>query len=164
MRWRSFRLWPVAEVTASEGPNAIAGVCHVAIVDVPIDLSRLLVHVEHAAVGAVSLFLGTVRNLNDGRDVIGIDYEAYHPMAERELRAIAREACSEIPGLRLAIEHRVGTLIVGDVSVAIAAAHARRAPAIAAAQRVIEALKQRVPIWKREHYVDGQRHWVDPTA
>jgi molybdopterin synthase catalytic subunit len=164
MRWRSFRQWPVAEVTMSNGSQAADGVRHVAIVEVPIDVSRLLAHVEHAAVGAVSVFLGTVRNLNGGRDVMGIDYEAYQPMAERELRTIAREACSATPGLRLAIEHRVGTLIVGDVSVAIAAAHARRAPAIAAAQRVIEALKLRVPIWKREHYVDGDRHWVDPTA
>lgn len=120
--------------------------------------------VEHSSVGAVSLFVGTVREFNDGRDVSGIDYEAYQPMAERELGAIAREACDEMPGLRLAIEHRVGTLLVGDISVAIAAAHARRAPAIAAAQRVIEVLKQRVPIWKREHYLDGERRWVDPTA
>ncbi len=120
--------------------------------------------VEHSSVGAVSLFVGTVREFNDGRDVSGIDYEAYQPMAERELGVIAREACDEIPGLRLAIEHRVGTLLVGDISVAIAAAHARRAPAIAAAQRVIEVLKQRVPIWKREHYLDGERRWVDPTA
>ncbi len=137
---------------------------HVAIVDRPIDVGRLMSRVEHSSVGAVSLFVGTVREFNDGRDVSGIDYEAYQPMAERELGAIAREACDEIPGLRLAIEHRVGTLLVGDISVAIAAAHARRAPAIAAAQRVIEVLKQRVPIWKREHYLDGERRWVDPTA
>ena len=120
--------------------------------------------VEHASVGAVSLFVGTVREFNDGRDVSGIDYEAYQPMAERELNAVAREACDGIPGLRLAVEHRVGTLLVGDISVAIAAAHARRAPAIAGAQRVIEVLKQRVPIWKREHYLDGDRRWVDPTG
>lgn len=137
---------------------------HVAIVDRPIVIGQLLGRVEHATVGAVSLFIGTVREFNDGRDVSGIDYEAYQPMAERELTAIAREACDEIPGLRLAIEHRVGTLLVGDISVAIAAAHARRAPAIAGAQRVIEVLKLRVPIWKREHYLDGERRWVDPTA
>ena len=137
---------------------------HVAIVDGPIDVARLMGRVEHASVGAVSLFVGTVREFNDGRDVSGIDYEAYQPMAERELNAVAREACDEFPGLRLAVEHRVGTLLVGDISVAIAAAHARRAPAIAGAQRVIEVLKQRVPIWKREHYLDGDRRWVDPTG
>ncbi len=137
---------------------------HVAIVNAPIDVQRLTRYVEDAGVGAISLFLGTVRNVNEGRDVTGIDYEAYQPMAERELRLIVRERCDATPGLRLAVEHRVGTLVVGDVSVAIAAGHARRAPALAAAQQVIELLKRRVPIWKREHYVDGQRHWVDPTA
>jgi molybdopterin synthase catalytic subunit len=140
------------------------GVQHVEIVDSMIDVAALTTMVEHNGVGAISLFLGTVRDLNDGRDVSGIDYEAYQPMAERELHAIARETCELIPGLRLAIEHRIGSLRVGEVSVAIAAAHAHRGPALAGAQRAIEQLKQRVPIWKREHYVDGERAWVDPTA
>ena len=137
---------------------------HVAIVTVPIDVAPMLAHVSHAGVGAISLFLGTVRDLNDGRAVTGIDYEAYEPLAESELETIAREVCAATAGLRLAIVHRVGTLDVGETSVAIAASHARRAPAMAATRTVIEALKQRVPIWKREHYVDGDRSWVDPTA
>lgn len=139
-------------------------VCHVAIVETPIDVARLQAYVAQPGIGAITLFLGTVRNLHEGRDVTGIDYEAYHPMAERELAAIARETCDATAGLQLAIEHRVGALVVGDVSVAIVAAHARRAPSLAAAQHVIEVLKQRVPIWKREHYTDGERRWVDPTA
>jgi len=137
---------------------------HIAIVTDPIDVAALLERVSDAGVGAVSLFLGTVRDLNDGRAVSGIDYEAYQPMAESELRAIAREAMQEAPGLRLAVEHRIGTLGVGDISVAIAASHARRAPALDGARATIERLKVRVPIWKREHYVDGDRAWIDPTA
>jgi molybdopterin synthase catalytic subunit len=140
------------------------GVCHVAIVDTPIDVGRLQARVAHPGIGAITMFLGTVRNVHEGRDVTGIDYEAYQPMAERELTAIARETCASTAGLQLAIEHRVGALVVGDVSVAIAAAHARRAPSLAAAQHVIEVLKQRVPIWKREHYSNGERRWVDPTV
>ena len=139
------------------------GVVHVAIVEAPIDVVRVIAMTGHAGVGAISLFLGTVRDLNDGRDVSGMDYEAYQPMAERELGAIAAETCEQHPGVSLAIEHRIGSLRVGDVSVAIAAAHAHRGPAMAASQRVIEQLKRRVPIWKREHYVDGERSWVDPT-
>ncbi len=139
------------------------GVVHVAIVTDPIDVGALLARASDAGVGAVSLFVGTVRDVNDGRAVTGIDYEAYQPMAESELTAIAREVCVATPGLRVAIEHRVGTLGIGDASVAIAAAHARRAPALDAARAIIESLKQRVPIWKREHYVDGDRAWVDPT-
>ncbi len=145
-------------------PITHGGVQHVAIVGSVIDVTALTARVEHPGVGALSLFLGTVRDHHDGRAVTGIDYEAYHPMAERELATIADETCRAFPGLRLAVEHRVGLLVVGDVSVAIAAAHARRAPAMEAAQQVIETLKQRVPIWKREHYVDGERRWVDPTA
>lgn len=145
-------------------PVEHGGVQHVAIVTSVIDVPALTARVEHPGVGAVSVFLGAVRNHHAGRAVTGIDYEAYQPMAERELQAIACETCEATPGLRLAIEHRVGTLVVGDVSVAIAAGHARRTAAIAACAQVIEVLKQRVPIWKREHYTDGERSWVDPTA
>lgn len=123
----------------------------------------MVASVVDGGVGAVATFLGTVRNLNDGRAVTGIDYEAYQPMAEREMRAIADEVMSRWPGLRVAIVHRVGTLQVGDISVAIACAHARRAPSADAMREAIEALKVRVPIWKREHYADGDRSWVDPT-
>lgn len=149
---------------AEPDPIEHGGVQHVAIVETVIDVAPLLASVEHPAVGAVSLFLGTVRNHHEGRAVTGIDYEAYQPMAERELSAIANETCQQFPGLRLSVVHRVGRLTVGEASVAIAAAHARRAPSMAAARHVIEVLKQRVPIWKREHYVDGERRWVDPTA
>ena len=139
-------------------------VTRVAIVEQSIDVVELMRCVEDASVGAVSVFVGTVRNLNDGRSVSGIDYEAYQPMAERQLTAIATEVCASTPGLRLAIEHRIGTLGVGEISVAIAAGHARRAAALTSAQLVIEQIKHRVPIWKREHYLDGERRWVDPTA
>jgi molybdopterin synthase catalytic subunit len=137
---------------------------HVAIVTEPIDVAALIERVRDGGVGAISLFLGTVRDLNDGKAVSGIDYEAYQPMAESELLAIAQLAVSEWPGLRLAVEHRIGTLGIGDISVAIAASHARRAPALDGARDTIERLKVRVPIWKREHYVNGDRAWVDPTA
>ncbi len=135
-----------------------------AIVQAPIDVAKVSALVEHPSVGAVSVFVGVVRENNDGRQVTGIDYEAYQPMAERELSALCQEIVEEIAGLRLAIVHRVGTLTIGEASVVIASAHARRAPALEGARRAIEVLKQRVPIWKREHYVDGERRWVDPTA
>lgn len=135
----------------------------VAITHEPIDVAALLAAVSHASVGAISTFLGTVRDVNDDRPVTGIDYEGYEPMAVREMQGIADELVSEWPGLRIAILHRLGTLQVGDVSVAIACAHARRAPSADAMRRAIESLKVRVPIWKREHYVDGEWTWVDST-
>lgn len=142
---------------------ATSGVLHVAIVTAPIDVGALLTRAQAPGVGAVSLFLGTVRDLNDGRPVSGMEYEAYAPMAESELRAIAEETCARVAGLRMVVEHRVGTLEIGEASVAIVAAHAHRAQAMDGARDVIEALKQRVPIWKREHYLSGDREWIDPT-
>ncbi len=139
------------------------GLLHSAIVTAPIDVGQLIAIAQAAGVGALSVFLGTVRDLNDGRPVSGMDYEAYESMAASELAAVAREVCETTPGLRVAIEHRIGTLAIGEVSVAIVAAHAHRGPALDGARAIIESLKQRVPIWKREHYVDGERAWVDPT-
>jgi molybdopterin synthase catalytic subunit len=136
----------------------------VSIVDRPIDAAALLAEVGDASTGATTLFLGTVRNVNDGRAVSGIEYSAYRAMAERELEAIAREAVERFDTSRVVVEHRLGTLSLGDVSVAIAVAHAHRGPAYDASRYIIEALKRRVPIWKREAYVDGTREWVDPTA
>lgn len=136
---------------------------HAALVAEPIDVTALLARVTDDGVGAVTLFLGTVRNVNDGRTVTGIDYEAYGAMAESELQGIAEAVAAKIAGLRIAIEHRVGTLKLGDASVAIAAGHRHRAQALDASREAIEAIKKRVPIWKREHYAEGDWQWVDPT-
>jgi molybdopterin synthase catalytic subunit len=135
-----------------------------AIVEHPLDPSALLAEVAAPSNGASILFVGTVREINDGRDVTGIDYSAYVAMARRELDAIAAEAVLRYHTDQVVVEHRLGTLRVGEASVAIAVAHPRRAAAFDASRFVIEQLKQRVPIWKREHYVDGTREWVDPTA
>ncbi len=135
-----------------------------AITTSPIDAAALLAEVTTDATGATALFLGTVREVNDGRAVTGIEYSAYTAMAGEELQRIAKEASERFDGLRIAVEHRVGTLALREISVAIAVAHARRAPALETSRTIIEALKQRVPIWKRESYVDGDRQWVDPTT
>ncbi|MBA3918239.1 MAG: hypothetical protein C0516_06610 [Gemmatimonas sp.] len=170
MRWRLFRPLPVAEVGGVQKSGVLpsgvlpSGVLHSAIVTAPIDLSALIARAQHDGVGAVSIFLGTVRDVNDGRRVTGMEYEAYEAMAASELAAVAAEVCAETPGMRVCVEHRIGTLALGDVSVAIVAAHAHRGPACDGARRIIETLKQRVPIWKREHYVEGDWTWVDPTA
>ena len=132
----------------------------VALVDRPIDVVALLAEVADDSCGASSAFLGRVRNVNDGRAVAGIEYSAYRSMAEREMAAIAREASEQFGVGRLVVEHRLGALGLGDVSVAVVAAHPRRAPALDATRFVIEQLKRRVPIWKLEHYEDGTREWV----
>ena len=135
-----------------------------AIVTRVIEPSALLTEVASNAHGATSLFVGTVREVNDGRAVTGIEYTTYESMAAAELERIASEAFVQFTTSALVIEHRIGVLALGDVSVAIAVAHAHRAPALDATRYVIEELKKRVPIWKREHYTDGSREWIDPTA
>jgi molybdopterin synthase catalytic subunit len=134
-----------------------------AIVTREISPAALIAEVQSSDVGAISLFLGTVRDTNDGQRVTGIDYSAYTSMAESELAAILAEARDRFGEIALVVEHRVGALALGDVSVAIAAAHRHRASALDCTRFVIEEIKKRVPIWKLEHYVDGTREWVDPT-
>jgi molybdopterin synthase catalytic subunit len=131
-----------------------------AIVDRPLDVGALVARVQGDHTGAMSVFIGTVRAEHNGREVTGIDYSAYRPMAEKELAAIVAESESAHEGTRIAVEHRLGTLDVRDASVIIVAAHARRANVHAATTYVIEQMKKRVPIWKCEHYADGTREWV----
>jgi molybdopterin synthase catalytic subunit len=133
------------------------------IVERPLDPAALLREVESDASGASVLFVGTVREVNDGRAVTGIDYSAYSAMAVKELAAIVDEAAERFGTPHVVVEHRLGALGLGEASVVIAISHARRAPAMEGARFVIEELKRRVPIWKREHYADGTREWVDPT-
>lgn len=134
-----------------------------AIVARPIDPAALIAEVRSPAYGAISSFIGTVREINDGRKVSAIEYSAYTAMAESELTRILDEAEERFGVQSVVIEHRTGTLELGDVSVAIVAAHEHRASALDCTRFVIEEIKKRVPIWKMEHYVDGTREWVDPT-
>ena len=130
----------------------------------PIDSAALLRAVSTPANGAVILFLGVVRETNEGRSVTGIDYEAYEAMAASELQSIVTEGAERFGTWDIAVEHRLGALDIEDVSVAIAVGHAHRDAAYALSRWVIEELKRRVPIWTREHYTDGTREWVDPTG
>jgi molybdopterin synthase catalytic subunit len=131
-----------------------------AIVTHPIDPSSLLRECANHRNGATILFLGTVRDVNDGQPVTALDYSAYGSMAERELSAIVAEAASRWHTDDIVVEHRTGELDLGDVSVAIVVAHPHRGPAYDASRYVIEELKKRLPIWKREHYAGGQQEWV----
>jgi molybdopterin synthase catalytic subunit len=130
------------------------------IVDAPIDASALMAEVARQSNGATVLFVGTVRDVNDGRPVSGMEYTAYRSMAEREMADIVREAAGQFGTSDIVVEHRVGALELGDASVVIAVAHPHRGAAYDASRYVIEQLKQRVPIWKLESYVDGRREWV----
>jgi molybdopterin synthase catalytic subunit len=128
-----------------------------------IDPASLIEEVGSPQYGAISLFAGTVREINEGRSVSAIEYSAYMSMASAELERILDEAEARFGVSALVVEHRIGLLGLGDVSVAIATAHQHRTPALDCTRYVIEEIKKRVPIWKKEHYADGTREWVDPT-
>lgn len=126
----------------------------------PIDPAAVMARVGGTEDGAVLLFLGTVRNHADGRPVSGLRYEAYEAMAADVLACLAREVADEAGVGRLHVVHRVGELAIGDVSVAIAASSPHREEAYAASRAVIEGIKARLPVWKKERYADGDEDWV----
>ena len=128
-----------------------------------IELAELLAAVQSPERGGIAVFLGLVRNHHAGRAVIRLDYSAYGPMAEAECGRIVAEAASRWDAA-IALEHRIGSLEIGDAAVAIVAASAHRESAFAACRFVIDEVKRRVPVWKREYYADGSVVWVDPTA
>jgi molybdopterin synthase catalytic subunit len=129
----------------------------------PILLAELVTQVQSADRGGLACFLGSVRNHHGGREVLRLDYEAYAPMVEAECARIVAEAESHWE-TSVALRHRIGRLEIGDVAVAVVAAAAHREEAFAACRHVIEELKRRVPIWKREYYADGTVEWVDSRA
>jgi molybdopterin synthase catalytic subunit len=128
----------------------------------PIDHYGLTEQVRQAHSGAVVTFLGTVRDLTDGRVTTALDYEAHPALAEKALAEIEAEARRRWPVGDMALVHRLGRLDVGDVSVAIAVSCPHRADAFEACRYVIERLKERVPIWKKENWADGSGEWVHP--
>jgi molybdopterin synthase catalytic subunit len=127
--------------------------------DEPIDVAKLCSEISDPGCGAVLLFVGTVRDHHQQRPVDQLTYDAYRPMAERVMERIASELEDAAPGLRVAIVHRLGEIPAGEASVAIATASPHRAAAYEASRTALERLKQEVPIWKREHYGDGEAAW-----
>jgi molybdopterin synthase catalytic subunit len=127
--------------------------------DAPLSVDDVLARVRRPGAGAVAVFLGTIRDENDGRPVTRLEFEAYAAMALEEMERIAGETESRIPGAVCAIAHRTGSLEVGEIAVVCAASAPHRAEAFAAGRRLIDELKARVPIWKREHGPEGP-YWV----
>jgi molybdopterin synthase catalytic subunit len=126
----------------------------------PIDLAALTKEASSEKCGATAVFLGTVRSTNDGKPVSGIDYTAYEQMAEREMLSILGEAAERFGIEQGIIEHRIGTLAIGEASIAVVVAHPHRGNAMDALRYVVDETKSRATIWKLEHYTDGSREWV----
>lgn len=139
----------------------VSPVIHCAVGPDVIDPGAVLARVGSDEDGAALLFVGVVRNHADGQSVSGMRYDAYEDMARKELARIAEEAAERLGTDRVAVEHRTGELAIGDVSVAIAVSSPHRAESFDASRYVIEEIKKRLPVWKKEHYVDGSDRWVE---
>lgn len=128
----------------------------------PLDPASLLAESRRDGDGGLTVFVGVVRDSNDGRSVTAMEYEAYEPMAERELERIEADLATRFPGARVVLRHRIGRLLVGEVAVVVAASAPHREEAFAACRAGIEEIKTRVPVWKKEWGPDGSV-WVEPS-
>jgi molybdopterin synthase catalytic subunit len=136
-----------------------AAVARVHIGSDPLSVDAAIALVARDGAGAIAVFLGTVRDANAGHPVTRLEYEAYASMAIAEMDHIRAEIETELPEVRVAALHRVGSLAVSDVSVICAASAPHRSEAFRACRLMIDRLKERVPIWKREHGPNGP-YWV----
>ena len=127
--------------------------------DDPIDAAALVRRVIRPSDGAYVLFEGVVRNSNEGKQVESIFYDAYRPMAEKEIGKIVDEVQRQFPDVAIGIAHRLGNLAVGESSIAIVCASPHRGESFAACRMLIDRIKQTVPIWKKERGPNGEE-WV----
>lgn len=127
--------------------------------DAPLSVDEVVAALDHPASGAIDLFVGRVRDHDGGQGVAGLDYEA-HPRALEELAAVAAEVAADFDVQAVAVVHRVGQLGIGDLAVVLGTASSHRAVAFEASRALIDRLKQRVPIWKRQEFDDGSDTWV----
>jgi molybdopterin synthase catalytic subunit len=128
----------------------------------PIDHHALTEQVRRPDCGAVVTFLGSVRDLTGDKLTLALDYEAYAGMAESKLAQIEADTRQRWPIGDIVLEHRLGHLEVGAISVAVAVSCPHRAQAFEACRHAIDRLKELVPIWKKEHWADGSSEWVHP--
>jgi molybdopterin synthase catalytic subunit len=150
---------PAAPKPGDKSPQGEAGALF-AVTAAPLAAEAVAALVTRDEDGAVTTFIGLVRDHNAGRAVRWLDYEAYGPLAVKTFEQIGAEAAVKWPAVRLAIHHRTGRVEIGEASVVIAAASPHRADAFAACRYAIERVKQIAPIWKHEHF-DGGEVWIE---
>ena len=128
----------------------------------PIETDAVLKSVQSDLAGASVLFVGTTRQFTHGRETEKLDYECYEKMAVKKMNQVRDRASEKWPISECSIVHRVGTVELGESSIAIAVSAPHRAAAFEAAQWLVDTMKKEVPIWKREHWADGSQQWVHP--
>ena len=126
-----------------------------------LDSARCMAHLEDPACGGICVFEGRVRNHNGGQEVLGLAYECYEPMALRQMEGLAAQAMRQWKLGKVVMAHRIGAIPIGEAAVWIGVAAAHRAEAFEACRFLIDEVKLKVPIWKKESYRSGQEAWVD---
>lgn len=134
----------------------------VELTDCPIETDRLLIFATTPQAGAVILFLGTVREMTHGKKTVALDYDAYPEMALAKMNELVDEAAAKWPIQKVAVVHRTGHLKLAEASVAIAVSCPHRGDTFEAGKFLIDELKVRVPVWKKENWDDGTTEWVHP--
>lgn len=143
----------------------MAGRIRVEILETPLDLGAAQTFVADPAHGAVNSFVGMVRETNLGKKVVGVSYDVFEPLAEKVLQQLCEQVCRSYEGkINISMMHFKGRLSVGGLSVIIAVSTPHRAESFEACRTLIEELKHRAPIWKQEHYTDGDSEWVQGHA
>lgn len=128
----------------------------------PIQTDRVLRDVQSTLAGAVVVFLGTTREFTNGKQTVRLGYEAYPEMARQQLTELERQAREKWPLIGCALVHRLGEVPLGETSIIVAVSSAHRRDAFAAAEWLMDRIKQDVPIWKQEHWSDGSSEWIHP--
>ncbi|HEX5087184.1 MAG TPA: molybdenum cofactor biosynthesis protein MoaE [Nocardioides sp.] len=127
--------------------------------ETPLDVGEVVAALDDDASGGLTLFVGRVRDHDDGQGVLGLDYTA-HPSALDRLREVCEKVAADFDVHALAAVHRVGTLAIGDVAVIVATSSAHRGTSFDASRALIDTLKAEVPIWKHQRFSDGSEEWV----
>lgn len=155
-----------ASKTSSETPNPLISKTEVPKTHVELTFSTLSVSevtslVSSPSCGAISLFVGTTRDTFDDKNVVTLEYEAYHGMAEKEMRKLCDEARNAFPVENIVIIHRLGVVEVCEASIIVAVSSVHRREAMAATTFIMDKIKARVPVWKKEVYSDGSKSWKE---
>lgn len=152
-------MWVVGGVPHGKGLGMARGVRRSSVRDHALEAEAVTASVEDDGCGAVVTFVGVVRNHDRGRPVVAIQYEG-HPSAPEVLREVAEEVAGAHPGCCVAIEHRVGMLEVGEVAMVAAVSAAHRSEAFMTASELVDLVKDRLPVWKRQVFADGTDEWT----
>jgi len=126
-----------------------------------LSVADIIAGVTDPSCGGISVFVGTTRDVFEAKEVVTLEYEAYAPMARKEMTAICEEVRQRWPVKNVAIVHRLGRVAVAEASIVVAVAAEHRREAIAATTYVMDVVKARVPVWKREVYADGTKSWKE---